>query len=76
VNLVYLWRREGGSCAARHRRADDAVHPTSFDRRLALQLQTKFDKERDSSFEVVDNDADVIHPLKRRTPQGRKPVTP
>ncbi len=44
---------------------NDAVHPTSLDRHLALQLQTKFDKERDSTLEVVDNDADVIHPLDR-----------
>ena len=41
----------------------DAVHPPSLDGRLALQLQTKFDKERDSSREVVDNDADVVHAL-------------
>ena len=38
---------------------DGAVHPTSLDRRLALQLQTKFEEERDSSLEVVDHDADV-----------------
>jgi len=44
---------------------DDAVHPTSLDWRLALQLHTKFEKERDSSLEVVDNDADVVHPLDR-----------
>ena len=41
---------------------DDAVNPLSLNGRLALQLQTKFDKERDSSFEVFDNDADVVHP--------------
>ena len=28
---------------------DDTVHPTSLDQRLALQLHTKFDKERNSS---------------------------
>ena len=44
---------------------DDTVHPTSLDRRLALQLHTKFDKERYSSLEVVDDDADVVHPLNR-----------
>ena len=47
---------------------DDVVHPTSFDRRLSLQLHTKFDKERDGSLEVVDNDADVVHPLNRHGP--------
>src|SRR3712207_6520336 len=44
---------------------DDTVHPTSLDRRLALQLHTKFDKERSSSLKVVDDDAHVVHPLNR-----------
>src|ERR1700704_3006192 len=44
---------------------DDTVHPTSLDRRLALQLHTKFDKERNSSLKVVDDDAHVVHPLNR-----------
>jgi hypothetical protein len=48
---------------------DDTVHPTSLDWRLALQLHTKFDKERSSSLKVVDNDADVVHPLNRHTPE-------
>ncbi len=50
---------------------DDAVHPLSLDCRLALQLQTKFDEERDSSLEVVDNDADVVQPLDRHIPEYR-----
>lgn len=44
---------------------DDAVHPLSLDRHLALQLQPKFDEERGYSREVVDNDADVVHALNR-----------
>ena len=44
---------------------DGAVHPRSLDRRLALQLHAKFDEERDGSLEVVDDDADVVHPLNR-----------
>ena len=47
---------------------DDTVHPTSLDWHLALQLHAKFDKERNSSLKVVDNDADVVHPLKRHVP--------
>ncbi len=47
---------------------DDTVHPASLDWRLALQLHAKFDKERSSSLKVVDNDADVIHPLNRHIP--------
>jgi hypothetical protein len=44
---------------------DDTVHPRSLDRPLALQLHTKFDKERNSSLKVVENDGDVVHPLNR-----------
>jgi hypothetical protein len=47
---------------------DDAVHPLSLDCRLALQLQTKFDKECSSSLKVVDNNADVVNPLNRHIP--------
>ena len=48
---------------------DNAVYPRSLDCRLALQLQTEFKKERKSSLQVVHNDADVVHPLDRHTPQ-------
>ena len=36
-----------------------------FDRLLALKREAQFDKERLSSFEIVDNDEDVVHPFKR-----------
>jgi hypothetical protein len=49
---------------------DDAVHPTSLDWHLALQLQTKFDKESDRSWEVVDNNADIV--TNRRPPPIRE----
>src|SRR5204862_2460118 len=39
-------------------KADDTVHPTSLDWRLALELHTNFNKERSSSLEVVDNNED------------------
>src|SRR5215204_7652983 len=42
---------------------DEAVHAWTLDCRLALQLQTKFDEEGDRSREVVDDDADVVHPF-------------
>ena len=38
---------------------DHLVYRRSLDCRLALQLEAKFDKERDSRSEVVENDADV-----------------
>jgi hypothetical protein len=37
----------------------DTVRPASLDRRLALQIHAKFGKERGSSPEAADNDADV-----------------
>ena len=59
---------------------DDAVHPRSLDRRLALQLHTELDEERDSSLEVVDDDADIVHSfdrhvLEHRT-EGTRPSRP
>src|SRR5216110_3677321 len=48
---------------------DDAVHPTPLDRRLAFQLHTEFGEERFGSLEVVDNDENVVHPLKRHSPE-------
>jgi hypothetical protein len=37
----------------------------------ALQLHTKFDKKRSSGLKVVDNDADVVHPLNRHIAEHR-----
>ena len=48
---------------------DDAVHPTSLDWHFDLQLQTKLDKESDSRCEVVDNNADMVHPPYRHVPE-------
>src|SRR5918994_4536529 len=46
--------------------SDDPVHPTSLDRcHLTHPFHTEFDEERDGSFEVVDDDADMVHPLDR-----------
>jgi hypothetical protein len=43
---------------------DDPVQPTSLDRcHLTHPFHTEFDEERDGSFEVVDDDADMVHPL-------------
>jgi hypothetical protein len=46
---------------------DDAVHPASLDWHLALQLQTKFDEESDSSCDIVEDNAHVVHPLNRHS---------
>ena len=44
------------------------THPTFLDRRLALELHAEFDRERNGSLEVVDNDAEVVHPSNRQIP--------
>jgi hypothetical protein len=36
-----------------------------LDLRLAFQLHTEFGEERLGSLEVIDNDENVVHPLKR-----------
>ena len=45
---------------------DDAVHPPALDRCLALQLESELDEELSRGREVVDHDADVVHPLDRQ----------
>src|SRR5215207_8180662 len=44
---------------------DDLIHRRPLVRRLAFQLHTEFGEERFGSLEVVDNDENVVHPLKR-----------
>jgi hypothetical protein len=69
----WAWMLVGGQTIARAPPAAAAGvprHPThAHPRRVCaialLQLQTKFDEERDSSCEVVDNNADVVHPSNR-----------
>jgi hypothetical protein len=40
---------------------DDTVNPLPLNGRLAFEFQAKFDKERNGSLEIFDNDADVVH---------------
>jgi hypothetical protein len=44
---------------------DDLIHPRPLVRRLAFQLHTEFGEERFGGLEVLDNDENVVHPLKR-----------
>jgi hypothetical protein len=58
-------------------RCAPSTYPTSSRSSARGQLQTKFDKERGSSLEVVDNNANVVHPLDRHVlkhgdPDGSK----
>ncbi len=48
----------------------DAVHPAALDRPLSLQLESKFDEEPGCGREVVNHDADVLHPLDRHVLYG------
>jgi hypothetical protein len=52
---------------------DDAVHPAAIDRSLAPQLESELDEELSSGTEVVDHDADVVHPLDRHVLDGKEP---
>jgi hypothetical protein len=42
---------------------DNAVHPTTLDRPLALHHKSELDEERNRGGKIVNHDADVIHPL-------------
>ena len=54
----------------------DAVHPAALDRPLAQQLESELDEELGCGREVVDHDADVLHPLERHVLDGNEPVKP
>jgi hypothetical protein len=41
----------------------NAIHPMALDRRLSLQFESKFDEELSCCREVINNDADVLHPI-------------
>ena len=48
---------------------DELVHPFTLDCCLALQFQAQFDEERNSSREILDHNAGVIHPVDRPATQ-------
>jgi hypothetical protein len=50
----------------------DAVHRAAFDGPLALQLESEFDEELGCGLEVVNHDADVLHPLDRHVLDGKE----
>ena len=51
----------------------DAVHPATFDRPLALQHESELDEELSRGREVVNHDADVLHPLDSHVFDGKEP---
>ena len=46
----------------------DAVHPGAFDRRLAFARHAEGGEEGNGGWEVVDDDADMVHSLDRHVP--------
>jgi hypothetical protein len=52
---------------------DDAVHPAALDRHLAQQLESELDEELSRGREIVNHDADVLHPSDRRVLDGTEP---
>jgi hypothetical protein len=49
----------------------DAIHPAALDGPLALQLESELDEELGRGREVVNDDADVLHPLDRHVLDGK-----
>jgi hypothetical protein len=48
---------------------DDLARPRPLDLRLPLQLHTELDEERLGPLEILDDDENVVHPLKRHVPE-------
>ena len=51
----------------------DAVHPAALDGSLALQLESELDEELNRGREVVNHDADVLHPLDSQVLDATEP---
>ena len=66
---VAIWRPHHGDVDSDIVESDDPVHPRPLNWGLALQLQSEFEEERNSSLKIADNDADVVHPLDRHRHQ-------
>ncbi len=44
---------------------NDAIHPAALVRCLAFQLESELNEERRGGRKVIDDDADMVHPLDR-----------
>jgi hypothetical protein len=53
-----------------------ASSPFSSDRGHSFELEAEFAKELNRSFEVFDDDSDVVHPLERHVPISRVSFQP
>ena len=72
-----VWRAHHGHLDAHVAQSSDALCPVSFDRGLPFELEAELAKELNRRCEVVDDDADIVHPLKRHMPTlQRRPRFP
>jgi len=46
----------------------EAIHPGAFDRHLAFERHAEGGEEGNGGWEIIDDDADMIHPLDRHDP--------
>jgi hypothetical protein len=51
----------------------DAVHAATFDSPVALRLESELDEELNCGCEVVNPDADVLHPLESHVLDSKEP---
>jgi hypothetical protein len=68
---VPVWSRQHCDLRPDALEPDDAVHPIALDRRLTLQLESELNEERHRVREVIDDYADVVHPLDCHALDGR-----
>jgi hypothetical protein len=54
---------------------DGAVRPRAFDLALAFQFHAELGEERDGGVQVIDDDADVVHPLNGHVAQHTNAVS-
>ena len=62
---VPVWSLQDGDLRPSALEPYDAVHPITIDRRLAPRRESERGEERRLACEVLDDDADVFHPLAR-----------
>src|ERR671919_1729389 len=62
---VAVRRAHHGNLHALIAQSSDTSGPFSFDRGLPFEIQAELAKEIDRRGEVIDDDSDVVHPLKR-----------
>ncbi len=74
---VAVRRAHHGDLDALVAQSSDAPCPLSFDHGSPFELEAELAEELDRRCEVVDDDADVVHPFKRHVPNlQQRPLLP